>query len=106
MNLICIHSKDLNFSFPSTNVLLQKNVNNEIVTESDTSQTERQIDSEVEHPPGAGVYPNSSWRQQAPAFYCLEYTHPSSGPTIYTVTAVPMGASLVVHGKMDMYAAL
>ena len=90
MNLICIHSKDLNFSFPSTNVLLQKNVNNEIVAESDISQTERQIDSEVGHP----------------VCYYLEYTHPSSGPTIYTVTAVPMGALLVVHGKMGMHAAL
>ena len=105
MNFICIHSKDLNFSFPSINVLLQKNVNNKLVTESDTSQTERQTDSGV-GPPESGVYPNSSWIQQAPAFYCLEYTHTSSGPTVYTVTAVPMGASLIVHGKMIMQAAL
>ncbi|XP_011412778.3 F-box only protein 7 [Magallana gigas] len=51
---------------------------------------------------GSDFSPTPSWRRQAPAFYCLEYTHPSSGPTVYTVTAVPMGASLVVHGLVKI----
>ncbi|XP_061187469.1 F-box only protein 7-like [Saccostrea echinata] len=48
------------------------------------------------------VCPTDSWRERAPAFYKLEYTHPTSGSTVYTVTAVPMGTSLIVHGQVKI----
>ncbi|XP_062599730.1 F-box only protein 7-like [Saccostrea cucullata] len=48
------------------------------------------------------VCPSDLWRERAPAFYKLEYTHPTSGSTVYTVTAVPMGTSLIVHGQVKI----